>query len=206
MLILVRHGRTAANAAGRMQGRIDNPLDETGIAQAEATAAALEQVDRVISSPLARAKDTAERIARASGVEVEVDERWLELDFGIYDGRAITDVPTDVWSRWQVDEHWRPEAGESLAELRQRTFEACDELVPAVADGDVVVVSHVSPIKAAIAWSLGLDNETTWRTHLDVASISRLAVRGDLPMLVSFNEIHHLPGATHRLRYREHGR
>ena len=51
MLILVRHGRTAANAGGQMQGRVDNPLDEVGIEQAEAIAAALESVDRVVTTP-----------------------------------------------------------------------------------------------------------------------------------------------------------
>ncbi len=68
----------------------------------------------------------------------------------------------------------------------------------------MVVVSHVSPIKAGVAWSLGLDNETTWRTHLDVASITRLALRDGKPILVSFNEIHHLAPARHRLHWMEH--
>lgn len=198
MLILVRHGRTAANAGGRMQGRADNPLDEHGVTQAGAIAAVLPDVDRVISSPLRRAAETAGAIAAASGLDVEIDDRWVELDFGIYDGRPIDEVPAEVWSRWQLDETWRPDQGESLADLRRRTFSACDELARQVATDNVVVVSHVSPIKAGVAWSLGLDNQTTWRTHLDVASISRVAMRGERPVLVSFNEIHHLPGATHR--------
>lgn len=204
MLILVRHGRTAANAGGQMQGRVDNPLDEVGIEQAEAVAAALPSVDRVVASPLVRAHETAERIASRSGAEVVVDERWLELDFGIYDGMPIRDVPVSVWGRWQTDADWAPEGGESLTQLRARTFEACEELATVAAQDDIVVVSHVSPIKAAVAWSLGLDNETTWRTHLDVASISRLALRDGRPILVSFNEIHHLAPARHRLHWMEH--
>lgn len=204
MLILVRHGRTAANAGRRMQGRVDHPLDEVGVEQAEAIAEALGGVDRIVSSPLARARSTAGMLAERSGVEVEVDERWVELDFGIYDDRPLNEVPADVWSRWQQDEDWRPEGGESLAELRERTFAACDDLAQDLAGRDVVVVSHVSPIKAAVAWSLGLDNETTWRTHLDVASISRLAVRDGRPILVSFNEIAHLAPAKHRLHWLEH--
>lgn len=204
MLILVRHGRTAANAAGQMQGRVDNPLDEVGIEQAEAIAAALGPVDRVITSPLLRAHETASHIAARSGTEVVSDDRWLELDFGIYDGLPIRDVPVSVWERWRTDADWAPEGGESLAQLRARTFEACDELATASAGDSTVVVSHVSPIKAGVAWSLGLDNETTWRTHLDVASITRLALRDGQPILVSFNEIHHLAPARHRLHWMEH--
>ncbi|MEM9713122.1 MAG: histidine phosphatase family protein [Actinomycetota bacterium] len=204
MLILVRHGRTAANAAGQMQGRVDNPLDEVGIEQAEAIAAALGPVDRVVASPLLRATETARRIADRSGAELVTDDRWLELDFGIYDGLPIREVPVSVWDRWQTDAEWSPERGESLAELRARTFDACADLAAKVGDDDVVVVSHVSPIKAAVAWSLGLDNETTWRTHLDVASISRLAVRDGRPILVSFNEVHHLEPPRHRLHWMEH--
>lgn len=204
MLILVRHGRTAANAGGQMQGRVDNPLDEVGIEQAEAIAAVLGSVDRVVTSPLRRASETAARIAARSGADVVVDDRWLELDFGIYDGVPIGAVPVSVWGRWQTDADWAPEGGESLAQLRTRAFAACDDLAAESAHEDIVVVSHVSPIKAGVAWSLGLDNETTWRTHLDVASITRLALRDGKPILVSFNEIHHLAPARHRLHWLEH--
>ena len=60
------------------------------------------------------------------------------------------------------------------------------------ADTDVVVVSHVSPIKAAVAWALGCGMETAWRTHLDQASITRLALGANGPLLRSYNETHHL--------------
>ncbi len=206
MLILVRHGRTAANASGRMQGRVDNPLDEVGLAQAEAVTAAVTPVTRVITSPLQRASATAGAIAERSGVAAEPDDRWIELDFGVYDGRVLDDVPTEVWASWQDDASWAPPGGESLADLRARTSEACDELVDAIVEHDVVVVSHVSPIKAAVGWALGLDHQTTWRTHLDVASVSRIAVREGRPMLVSFNEVHHLSPPEHRMWWLEHRR
>jgi probable phosphoglycerate mutase len=76
VLILVRHGRTAANASGLLLGRADPPLDEVGVAQAAGVAAELRDVYRVVTSPLARTRATAE----ALGVPVSVDERWLELD------------------------------------------------------------------------------------------------------------------------------
>ena len=83
MLFVVRHGRTAANASGLLLGRLDPDLDELGVRQATAAAAALGSVDRVVSSPLLRTRHTAE----AFGREVEVDDRWIEMDYGEFDGQ-----------------------------------------------------------------------------------------------------------------------
>ncbi len=88
-LTLLRHGRTTANAGGLLQGRVDHALDETGRAQAAAAAAVIGAVDRVISSPLLRARQTAE----AFGLTPEIDDRWIELDYGEWDGRPIADLP-----------------------------------------------------------------------------------------------------------------
>ncbi len=85
VLVLVRHGRTAANAQGLLQGRLDLPLDELGHAQAAELAKALGRPSRVVSSPLRRSRQTAE----ALGVEVELDERWTELDYGDLDGLPV---------------------------------------------------------------------------------------------------------------------
>jgi broad specificity phosphatase PhoE len=188
MLFVVRHGQTAANAAGQLLGRADVPLTDTGRHQAEALAAGLGPVDKVISSPLQRARDTA----AAFGRPVEIDERWTELDYGIYDEWPLADVPTDMWQQWRGDAEFAPPEGESLASLGRRVRAACDDLAPAAADADIVVVSHVSPIKAAVAWALGVGDSVSWRMFVAVASISRIAV-GELgPVLRSFNEVAHL--------------
>ena len=92
-MIVVRHGRTVANAAGLLQGRIDHPLDDVGRSQARMIADALGSVDRVIASPLLRAQETA----AALGVPVEIDDRWLELDYGELDGKAVHEVPDETW-------------------------------------------------------------------------------------------------------------
>ena len=187
MLILVRHGRTAANREGRLQGRIDLPLDEVGERQAAAVAeriASEVHVDRVIASPLRRAQQTA----AAFGRPVETDDRWIELSYGVYEGVPHADVPSEVWNRWFTDHDFVPEHGESLSTLDSRVRAACDELIAAARDEHVVVVSHVSPMKSAVAWSLGVDIGISWRCHLDHASVCRVAVRGDRPVLQSFNE------------------
>lgn len=188
VLILVRHGRTAANAEGRIQGRLDLPLDEVGQDQARRCAAAIGQVARVIASPLLRARQTAQ----AWGVEPEVDERWVELDFGVFDGMRSGEVPHEVWNRWRTDSEFRPEQGESLVDLYQRVLPALDELVLSARHDDIVVVSHVSPIKTAVGWALGAGLEVGWRAHLDQAAVCRIAFGANGPILHSFNETGHL--------------
>ena len=192
MLILCRHGRTATNAAAQIQGRVDTPLDEVGLFQAAAMAAAVgDGVARVVASSLRRAVQTAEAFERP----VTIDDRWLELDYGDWDERPLAGVAPEEWARWRADATWAPPGGESLADLGVRVREACDELAEEVMASDVVVVSHVSPIKAAVAWALGVGDEVSWRMHLAPASITRIAVRATGPSLLTFDETAHLDPA-----------
>jgi probable phosphoglycerate mutase len=184
MLILVRHGRTAANAAGQLQGRLDQPLDDLGERQAIAVAAHVGAVDEVISSPLLRARQTAD----AFGRPVQVDERWIEIAYGKYEGMPHGDVPSEVWNYWRTDATFVPEGGESAAAVDIRVRDACTELLERIGDRDIVVVSHVSPMKAAVAWALGVDFGIAWRTHLSHAAVCRIEIRSQGPVLFSFNE------------------
>lgn len=188
MLILARHGRTAANASGELLGRRDPGLDATGRRQARAIGEALADADRVISSPLRRCRETAVAI----GKPVEVDDRFIELDYGALEGTPVADVPASTWAAWRADIAWRPDAGESLEDLASRVRPALTELMDEAAERDIVVVSHVSPIKAAVAWAMGAGVESQWRCFVQQASISRIATAGGAPALHSFNEIHHL--------------
>ncbi len=187
VLILVRHGRTPANAAGLLQGRLDQDLDDHGRAQAEAVASYVKswcEVDVVVSSPLRRAQQTA----AAFELPVTLDDRWLELSYGEYEGTAHTEVPSEVWQRWRDDPHFTPEGGESLAVLDERVRAACDDLVERAARDNIVVVSHVSPMKSAVAWALGVGIDISFNCHLDQAAVCRIAIRGDRPVLQTFNE------------------
>jgi broad specificity phosphatase PhoE len=193
VIILLRHGRTAANAAGLLLGRADPDLDEEGVRQAAALAEAVRsstcRVTQVVSSPLGRCRQTAERVASAIGASVSVDERWIEMDYGDLDGIPTADVPAETWAAWSSDLTWTPPGGESMAALGARVRGACDELDN---DRDVVVVTHVSPIKAAVAWALGVGDEVAWRMFVAPASITRIAVSGKRRSLHSFNEVVHL--------------
>lgn len=190
MILLIRHGQTAANAAGLLLGRDDPPLTDLGRRQAAVVSAAAPEVRRVVTSPLRRARETA--AAFGPHVAVEVDDRWTELDYGEFEGRPHGEIPSETWRRWRRDPSFAPPGGESLAALGVRVRDACEQLAGEHGDGDVAVVSHVSPIKAAIAWALGVDDAVAWRMFLDVASISRVAIGPNGPSVRTYNETHHL--------------
>jgi broad specificity phosphatase PhoE len=188
MLILVRHGQVAANARGLLLGRSDPPLTETGYRQACALAKVLPRPARVVSSPLLRARQTAAVLV--DGGDVEVDRRWIEMDYGDLDGQPATALPERMWRAWWQDPHFVPAGGESVAAVGERVREACVELADEAARGDVVIVSHVSPIKAALAWALGVSDEVAWRMYLLDAAVCRVDTSGPHPLLLAFNEVH----------------
>lgn len=200
MLILVRHGESVANAQGLLLGRTDAELTETGRAQAAAVPALLERpVVEVRSSPLRRAVDTAELLGL--GLSVVIDERWIEVDYGEFECQPLGDIPADVWQKWQRDRDFCPVDGESLTEVDVRIAEACEELFATDGkgarrpDGDVVIVSHVTPIKAAVAWALGTP-DLYWRLYLRTASVTRISWNRDAPILHGFNEVALAPERT----------
>ncbi len=189
-LYVVRHGRTEANASGLLLGRADPELDSHGVRQADAIANALSLSDPVVvSSPLQRCVQTA----AAFGSGSTTDERFIELDYGEFDLRPISEIPKATWSEWREDADFRPPGGETLNELQMRVEAALDEFKGIAAERDVVVVSHVSPIKAAVAWALGAQAETSWRCFVAQASITRISTNGPTPSLHGFNIVDHLP-------------
>ena len=192
LLTLVRHGQTAANAQNLLQGHVNHPLDEVGLAQVSLLGGALQKiapVSRVVASPLLRAQQTAQAITQglSQHIEVETDPRWIELNYGDFDGQPVSSVSPEQWATWRTDEHFRPPHGETLAELSVRVHEAIDALLADSVSAHIVVVSHVSPIKAAVAWTLGVGVEVSWRTALDRASMTTVRLDAKHPALKTFN-------------------
>jgi probable phosphoglycerate mutase len=204
VIVFARHGQTAPNRDGLVLGRADPELTEEGHRQAELLAATLaaEPVTAVVTSPLVRARQTAEAVGAACGVPVTTDERLLEIDWGTWEGRPAGSLAVaDVDRRRAEDSTERRKAdpvapeGESLDSLSRRVESFCLETLE---DGLVVAVSHVSPIKAAAAWALGVDGTVAWRMFLGLASMTRVGRGRTSPVLLSFNETGHLRLAEER--------
>ena len=194
MLIMVRHGQTDANRDGLLQGRVDNPLNEFGVAQAMVVARAMSTsgAKRIIASPLIRAQQTAACIATELGLDVETDEQLIELNYGDWENRPLQEISAEQWAYWRTDPHFALGGGESLDAVGARSVAFADKVLNGSSDGGsgfpTIAVSHVSPMKAIVAWALGAGTPATWRMHLDTAAVCRIGTRSGIPYLVSFNE------------------
>jgi broad specificity phosphatase PhoE len=130
------------------------------------------------------------------GAEVEVDERLIELDYGDWDGKPLAEMRGPRGELWFADPHFAPPGGESLVAVTARVEAFCVDRIADAAAGRIVAVSHVSPIKAAVTWALGVDERATLRMQLGLASITTIGARGNgSGYLSSFNDSAHLEQA-----------
>ncbi|MFI7134044.1 bifunctional RNase H/acid phosphatase [Nonomuraea sp. NPDC050153] len=199
-LLLLRHGETALSVERRFSGRGDAELTPNGLAQAAAAAERLSRepyrLDAIVSSPLKRARQTAEAVARRTGLDVEVDEDLRELDFGEWEGHTFTEVqrrwPAEL-STWLADPETAPPGGESFATVARRVQAAGERLVERYEGRTVLAISHVTPIKMLLRQALLAPLESLYRMHLDVACLSLIEYYADGPAVVkSFNDTSHL--------------
>jgi alpha-ribazole phosphatase len=153
-LRLIRHPAPEVEA-GVCYGRLDLPLKEPAGPVITAIAARLPPISRVISSPATRCRRLAEVIAAARDLEVHIDPRWQELDFGAWEGHAWTAIPRALSDPW-AENYWdlAPPDGETYRALTERVTDALAALDPAE---DVAIVTHAGPIRVALAWALGWD-------------------------------------------------
>lgn len=197
-LVLLRHGQTPLSVERRFAGRGDIPLTEVGHAQAKAAAYRLASwpIDVVVSSPLSRTRSTAAPVAEALGLPVEIDEGFVETDFGAWEGMTFAEARARAGGevdRWLADPETGPPGGESFAEADRRVQAARQALVERHRGRTVLVVTHVTPIKAVVRQALLAPPEALHRMYLDTACLTEVDVFADGPMLVrSFNDTAHL--------------
>lgn len=140
-VILLRHGQTDYNVDGRMQGHLDSHLTPAGHEQAAAAAPVLAGLapDRLISSDLRRAVDTAEVVGAACGLPVKFDSRLRETHLGHWQGRTVAEINHEypgAIAAWRSDPGWAPPAGESRIAVVARSRPVVDELDAELADSD----------------------------------------------------------------------
>ncbi|WP_280192900.1 bifunctional RNase H/acid phosphatase [Nocardia farcinica] len=177
-LLLLRHGQTELSVQRRYSGRGNPPLTELGREQAARAAkmlAAKGGIAAVITSPLGRARQTAEAAAAALGVDVQTDDGLIETDFGEWEGltfREAAERDPELHAAWLGDPSVPAPGGESFDQVRARVEAARRDLVALYPGRNLVVVSHVTPIKTLLQLALGVGPSLLYRLHLDLASLS----------------------------------
>jgi probable phosphoglycerate mutase len=195
-VLLVRHGRSTANTAGVLAGRTPGVnLDDRGETQAVELAARLMPVhlDAVVSSPLERTRQTAERlIAGREGTLFEVDERFTECDYGTWSGRPLKSLAEEpLWRTVQA----HPAAaafpdGESLAALSARAVAAVRAWNAKLGEqATYAVVSHGDVIKAIAADALGMHLDLFQRIHVEPCSLTVIRYHGTRPSVLRVNDL-----------------
>jgi len=203
ILYCVRHGETTYNAEGRLQGQSEIPvLSELGRRQSEATARALsgKPIEAVYASPLRRAFETAEIIAKALGLEIRADPRLKEIDVGVFQDQLRGDLEKDypeALARWlSGDPDYAIPGGESRGQLARRGCAAFDEIRQSGHE-QAVVVAHGGLLVSTIKSLLGIPLRAP-PLALENCSISTLAWHGDGPVeLLAFNQVGHLVAVGH---------
>lgn len=194
-VLLIRHGRSTANADGILAGRLPEiALDDAGVDQARATAARLGDVSlaAVVTSPMLRCRQTAALLRPAT--EAVVEERLTECDYGDWSGRKLTDLADE--QLWKVVQNQPAAAafpgGESLRDMSARAVAAIrdhDARIAADHGPDAVwlAVSHGDIIKAIIADALGMHLDLFQRINVDPASLSIVRHAEARPMVLGMN-------------------
>ena len=159
-ILLIRHGQTAWNAAGRWQGHTDIPLNETGVAQAQALAQRLGDwpIKAIYTSDLQRAAATAQAVSETTGAPVITDAAWRERFAGELEGHTWEEIRTEMPEIWAVlrQGHGESPTGETYAELRQRVAAAYHRLIEQHPDEMIAIVSHGGTLHNFISYILGM--------------------------------------------------
>jgi broad specificity phosphatase PhoE len=176
-LILARHGETVWNVEKIFRGRADVDLDEVGIEQAELLGNSLRnwKLEAIYSSPLKRALDTANIVARYQKVGVHTAEGLTDFNYGDWQSLPEQEVkrlyPT-LLNEWHNNPHKvRMPDGESLEDVRGRATEVVTGIL-SKHEGSVVLVSHRVVLKVLVCYLLGLDNSHFWNISQDVCGIT----------------------------------
>ncbi|MCW2698581.1 MAG: uncharacterized protein JWQ45_116 [Blastococcus sp.] len=181
---LLRHGQTEHTPERRFSGRNDLPLSRTGRAEAEVAAVRAKElgIEIVVASPLRRTRETAEVVASALGLPVQLDDDLVELDFGDLEGLTFDEAAAGhplAARRFGSDVTVRAPGGESVADVSARVSRARRRILSEHAGRTVLVVSHVTPIKLLLAAGMGVGDEVVHRLFLEAASLCTVTWSSD---------------------------
>jgi probable phosphoglycerate mutase len=201
-LVVVRHGETEWNLASRIQGHADSPLTATGRAQAAAIAARLagERFDRLVSSDLGRAWQTAQAIASRTGHAIEPDERFRERNYGVAEGFTYGEIDVtypDIFSRVRdTDPDAGVPGGESRRQLYERVRDAFESLVRGAPGQRLAVVCHGGVLAALYRHVHGIPPGVRHAIAIPNASYNALAYEAGRWRVDVWGDTAHLPATA----------
>jgi alpha-ribazole phosphatase len=177
---LLRHGEPERRDL--LAGRTDLALSDAGWQQFERQTAEGEW-DAIVSSPLKRARDAAERLSRDRGFTLDIDPGWQEIDFGDWDGRAFTELRGDEATAQRIADIMRDPTllaapnGETFDQVKARVTSALDRLVER--PGPVLVVAHAGSIRMALAIACNIPAAALWSVRITYGTRVRLHIGRD---------------------------
>ena len=187
LIVLIRHGQTTYNVEGRLPGQLPGvPLTDEGRRQAHqaAVALALVPLTAIVSSPLERARDTAEIIARGFGLPVRLDGRLMDTDIPRWQGKTIAEVAKSDpgWKEYLAHPTEPLEGAENMEHLQARVVAAVEQVRADPEAGDyIAVVAHADVVKLVVGHYLGMHIKSSLSTHIANASLSAFVFEGDGP-------------------------
>jgi broad specificity phosphatase PhoE len=177
-LLLLRHGQTELSVQRRYSGHGDPALTPLGTAQAAGAAARLARVPdiaAVLTSPLRRARQTAEVVAASTGAPLAVRQGLIETDFGKWEGLTFPEARArdpQLHAEWLGSEEVAPPGGESFAAVGRRVTAELTVVLREYPGATLVLVTHVTPIKMLLRDALQGGPGVLYRLHLDLAALS----------------------------------
>lgn len=197
-ILLLRHGETAYVASGRLSGRMPGvPLNDKGRQEAARIAEALRDapIKAIYSSPIQRAVETAEPLAQALGLPVQIREGLIETHAGDWSGRTLKQVTR--FKLWKVCQEQPSQfqfpGGETFVDTQQRIVQELDALAKEHDEKDIIACfSHGDPIKLAIAYYLSMPLDSFQRVGIDTGSMTILRLGNSRPHLGPINHMFNL--------------
>ncbi|WP_447973678.1 histidine phosphatase family protein [Nitrospira sp. Kam-Ns4a] len=193
ILYLVRHGETDWNRSGQIMGERPVPLNETGERQARRLAGHVAglAIRALCSSPVARARQTAEILAARLHLPVTEDRGLTEIGLGEWEGLFWRDLPDEITRRnlYAAPEETCPPGGETLRAVQERAVAAVERVLAREPDGPILCVSHADVVRAIVAHYSGLSLRLSRQLRVDHASLTGLSLHDGAAELLVLNYV-----------------
>lgn len=190
-IFLVRHGETDWNRSGQIMGERPVPLNEQGVAQAQRLATLLKgrPISAIVSSPVARARQTAEILTATLNVSMTLDRGLVEIGVGEWEGLYWKDMAEEIIRHdfYRKPDQTRPPGGETLREVQSRAVATVERASAAPSDDPLLFVSHADVVRAILAHYLRLDLAVMRQVRIGHAALTALEINDGLSDLVCLN-------------------